>query len=78
MPLYEYRCKECERKFSLLVGVTAEKPKRQCPRCGCRKATKLISRVAPIVRGDDLDDDLDGNGDMGDDFDDDYDGDFDD
>jgi putative FmdB family regulatory protein len=77
MPLYEYRCNECSRKFSLLVGVTAEKPKRQCPGCGSRKTTKLISRVAPIVRGDDLDDDFDANGDMGDDFDDDYD-DFDD
>jgi putative FmdB family regulatory protein len=67
MPLYEYRCRECRRKFSLLEGVTAKKAERACPKCGSRKLTKLISRIAPIVRGDEFDDDL------GDDFDDDYD-----
>jgi putative FmdB family regulatory protein len=72
MPLYEYRCNECRRKFSLLEGVTAKKAKRVCPKCGSRKLTKLISRIAPIVREEDCDDDL------GDDLDDDYDGDYDD
>lgn len=84
MPLYEYRCDKCRRKFSLLEGVTAKKIKRACPKCGSRKLTKLISRIAPIVRedefdddfGDELDDDHDGadfgdNGD-GDDWDDDF------
>lgn len=66
MPLYEYRCDKCKRKFSLLEGVTAKKAKRACPKCGSRKLTKLISRIAPIVREEDLDDDF------GDDFDDDY------
>ena len=69
MPLYEYRCKKCERTFALLVGVTAKKQKRVCRYCGSRQLTKLISRIAPIVRDDDLDSD-----DFGDDFDDD--GDF--
>jgi len=79
VPLYEYRCNECERRFSLLVGVTAKKPKHVCPRCGSRKLTKLISRIAPIQR-DNLDSDLDdadfgdedglGDGDYGDDLDD--------
>jgi len=94
MPLYEYRCNKCKRRFSLLVGVTAEKAPLRCPRCGSKSATKLISRIAPIVRDEDLDDlgdlddaDFDGTGegldDMddygGDDYDgDDYDGDFDD
>jgi putative FmdB family regulatory protein len=75
MPLYEYRCKECGRRYTLLVGVTAEKPKRACPRCGSPKATKLISRIAPIVREDDFDDDWEGEDydDAGDDYDDDFD-----
>ncbi len=66
MPLYEYRCDECRRKFSLLVGVTAKKEKQVCPKCGSRKITKLISRVSPVKRGDDdFDGDLDeGDGDM--------------
>lgn len=78
MPLYEYRCKKCGRRFSVLVGVTAEKAKRACPHCGGKQATKLISRVAPIVRddeSDDLDDfdesevDDEDYGDLDDDFD---------
>lgn len=69
MPLYEYRCQECRKKFSLLEGVTAEKVKRVCPKCGSRKLTKLISRIAPVVREEDFDDDF------GDELDDDYDGD---
>lgn len=82
MPLYEYRCRECERRFTLLVGVTAAKVKRACPKCGSRKLTKLISRIAPVVRqedfGGDFDDaDLGPDDEFGDDGGDDYD-DFDD
>jgi len=84
MPVYEYRCEKCKRRFSLLVGVTAEKAPLRCPRCGSARATKLISRIAPVVRGEELDDlgdldesDFDGAGEGLDDMDD-YDGDFDD
>ena len=74
MPLYEYRCSECNRKFTLLVGVTATKTKRACPKCGSRKITKLISRISPGARGNDFDDDVsesdldDMEGDVGDDY----------
>ena len=88
MPVYEYRCEKCTRRFSLLVGVTAEKAPLRCPRCGSTRATKLISQIAPIVREEGLDDlgglddsDLGGAGedlDGMDDYDGDYDGDFDD
>jgi putative FmdB family regulatory protein len=75
MPLFEYRCNECKRKFSLLVGVTAKKEKQACPRCGSRKITKLISRISPVARGDDFDGDFgdsdleDSDSDLGDDED---------
>jgi putative FmdB family regulatory protein len=79
MPLYEYRCEKCRRRFSILVGVTAKKMPLCCPRCGSRRATKLISRIAPIVRGEDFDDaDLgDMDEDLGD-YDNEYDEDFED
>ena len=62
MPLFEYRCEQCEKKFALLEGMTAEKAKRVCPRCGGKKLTKLISRIARPPKGeDDFEDaDLDG------------------
>ena len=72
MPLYEYRCKECKRRFSLLVGMTAEKQKQACPHCGSPKLAKLISRIAPVKRGDDFEED-DFADDLGDDDYDDYD-----
>lgn len=48
MPLYEYICDDCQRKFSWLVGVTADDEKPSCPRCGSKKYHKIMSRV---VRG---------------------------
>ncbi len=82
MPLYEYRCEKCRRRFSMLVGVTAEKAPLRCPRCGSRRATKLISRIARVVREEDFGD-FDDSGPDGmeedfEDYDDDYDGDFED
>jgi len=79
MPLFEYRCDKCKRRFSLLVGVTAEKAELRCPRCGSRKATKLISRIAPVAREEDFDDvdDSDFEEGGGDDGDGDYGGDYD-
>ncbi|MGH7829963.1 MAG: FmdB family zinc ribbon protein [Candidatus Binatia bacterium] len=48
MPIYEYLCSACKRPFSFLVGVVADSGKPACPRCGGKKLTKLISRVARI------------------------------
>jgi putative FmdB family regulatory protein len=45
MPLYEYICDNCRKKFTLLVGVTAEAEKPACPHCGSAKYHKIISRV---------------------------------
>ena len=77
MPLYEYRCATCSHEFALLVGMTAEKAKQQCPQCGGRKLTKLISRPARITKGegsDELDDSsLPDDGDFGDGLGDDFD-----
>jgi putative FmdB family regulatory protein len=44
MPLFEFRCEECSRRFTLLVGMTAEQRDRKCPRCGSERVRKLISR----------------------------------
>lgn len=46
MPLFEYRCADCRRKFTLLEGMTAEAPERRCTHCGSERVEKLISRFA--------------------------------
>lgn len=58
MPLFEYRCEECKRKFTLLVGMVADGPKQECPRCGSAQIRKLISRFTIARTEDDILDDM--------------------
>lgn len=66
MPIYEYRCLGCEKVFSFLVGVVADSGKPVCPRCGGKKLSKLISRIARVRSQDALLEDLADPGRMGD------------
>ena len=47
MPIYEYRCAECEQVFEAIVQ-GSQKP--GCPGCGSKKLNKLFSTFA--VSGD--------------------------
>ncbi|HLC27139.1 MAG TPA: zinc ribbon domain-containing protein [bacterium] len=48
MPIFEYICHDCRKKFSLLVGVSAHGVASCCPKCGGTNYTKLISRIARV------------------------------
>jgi len=48
MPIYEFKCNDCGRKFSFLIGVVADSKKPSCPRCRSENLTKLISRFAYV------------------------------
>ena len=49
MPIFEFRCNHCGRKFSALVGVVASASNPACPRCGASDdLTKLVSRFARL------------------------------
>jgi putative FmdB family regulatory protein len=52
MPVFEFRCATCERRFQTLVGVVAGGEDTACPHCGSRDTTKLVSRFARY-RGED-------------------------
>jgi len=43
MPIYEYRCSECEEKFEKLVRLSASTSEIECPKCGEQRVEKLIS-----------------------------------
>lgn len=45
MPIYEYRCESCGRKFSVLVSRMGQEAE-SCPRCGGSSLTRLYSRFA--------------------------------
>ncbi len=46
MPIYEYRCKQCHRKFSQLVLNSTEATAVTCVYCEASTVTKLISTIA--------------------------------
>jgi len=54
MPLFEYRCEACGRRFTLLVGMVAQSAEQQCPRCGGTQLRKLVSRFAVARSEDDI------------------------
>ena len=51
MPIYEYRCTDCQRKVSVLTLRVSERIDPVCDRCGSRKLTRLMSRFA-LVRSE--------------------------
>ena len=50
MPIYEYRCKKCDKKTEVLVRAPAKPPTR-CRECGGR-LEKLISSPAIQFKGE--------------------------
>jgi len=46
MPIYEYRCRKCKKKFSVLTLRVGERVSAECPTCGGRAADRLMSRFA--------------------------------
>jgi putative FmdB family regulatory protein len=53
MPVFEYRCGACARKYSVLVGMTSQADDLRCPECGAEAGTKLVSRFARVRNEDD-------------------------
>ena len=46
MPIYEYRCHKCRKRFSVLTLRVSEEPVVECSHCGARAADRLMSRFA--------------------------------
>lgn len=65
MPIYEYRCDSCRRRFSALVGVVATPKPLACPRCGSTEASRLVSRFNRVRSEDDVLDSLADSADLG-------------
>ncbi len=56
MPIYEYRCPDCKRRVSIFFTSFSAADRRteagdvECPRCGGKRLSRLISKVN-MVRG---------------------------
>jgi putative FmdB family regulatory protein len=53
MPIYEYYCPTCEKKFEELVFETKAKIVH-CPKCGTNEVNRLISLFATTASSDNL------------------------
>ncbi len=64
MPVYEYRCQTCQKRFSIFWRTisAAEGQMPTCPRCGSSDVRRMISRVrfvrsgSSLLEGDNFDD----------------------
>jgi putative FmdB family regulatory protein len=46
MPIYEYRCRKCGKRFSVLTLRVSETAVPRCDKCGSEQADRLMSRFA--------------------------------
>ena len=53
MPIYEFVCAQCKRKFRKLVGVVAQPSPLECPRCRSTELNRQISRFSRVRSEDD-------------------------
>ncbi len=45
MPTYEYACKQCNKRFEVMITLTehARRPRQPCPKCKSTKGEQLGS-----------------------------------
>jgi putative FmdB family regulatory protein len=58
VPVFEYRCVDCKRKFQTLVGMVSGGSDTACPSCGSGNTEKLVSRFARLKSEDDRMDEI--------------------
>jgi putative FmdB family regulatory protein len=56
--VYEYSCRQCGKRSSLLVGMVAEPDEEACPHCGSTDLARLVSRFRRGRTEDDRMDEL--------------------
>lgn len=50
MPLYDFRCLNCKRTFTLVLSVKElEEKKHTCPKCKSKKVEEEITRVTVVT-----------------------------
>ncbi len=56
MPIYEYRCQQCQKRFTIFWRTISEAQGQTptCPRCGAGDVRRLVSRVRFVRSGSSL------------------------
>jgi len=58
MPIYEYRCQDCDCVSSVLVRSARTKVRPRCEHCDSKRLKRLMSRVARLKTDQDVLDEL--------------------
>ncbi|MCU0507725.1 MAG: zinc ribbon domain-containing protein [Anaerolineae bacterium] len=53
MPVYEYQCQQCDKRFEALRPMSQMDAPAECPRCGASDTRRAISVFAAVSRGAD-------------------------
>ncbi len=48
MPLYEFCCADCRKKFTVLCPISSRDETHACQHCGSQKTSRLVSRVKMV------------------------------
>jgi len=48
MPIYEYRCRKCEKIFEKIQKLNEGEDSLQCPYCGEKKPGKILSGFSSL------------------------------
>jgi putative FmdB family regulatory protein len=46
MPIYEFECLDCKKKYEVLCGYDYKQNSIKCEACGSKKKTKLVSNCS--------------------------------
>ena len=50
MAIYDYRCSQCKKKFTVTMSIKEHDSRRvKCPKCGTGKVVQLVSAFSPIT-----------------------------
>ena len=52
MPIYDYKCKACERLFAEEQSIKKYKRRRKCPSCGKYKLERIIGASTVCIRAE--------------------------
>ncbi|MBI3399014.1 MAG: zinc ribbon domain-containing protein [Deltaproteobacteria bacterium] len=50
MPIYEYKCKSCDKRFEMMQKIS-DKPLKECIYCSSKKVEKLMSQSSFALKG---------------------------
>ena len=54
MPVYEWKCANCELIFETIRSISRRNDPVECPDCGCEEVERVMSEFGFVLNGDDF------------------------